>query len=419
MLLRFGVSNYLSIKDRQELSMVASSSLKDDESGLIIAESLKDRLVPAAIVYGANASGKTSILTAFSTMCRTILLSHSMLAPQQATGALPFALDPESLEKPTTFDVDFVMHGQRYSYNFAMTAKTVVSEEFVAYPRGRPQLWFSRIEQNFDFGKGMTGRNRVIADLVRPNSLFFSAANQNDHDLLSPVARFFYSAPILWGASALPARTRRYAFQDEIDERAIQFLDQIGSGIVGQKIMGEGSDRFNTEEAATLSSLSSLLGGTEVGQSKRNLQFAHLGKSGKRVYFHIDQESSGTRRLLELLPEIYRSLDTGALLVVDELDASLHTKACEAILGLFSSPKTNPYGAQLVATTHDTNLLRSPLLRRDQIWFTEKNTEGATELYPLSDFRSRQTDNFEQGYLQGRYGAIPFAGSARELIESM
>jgi hypothetical protein len=103
-------------------------------------------------------------------------------------------------------------------------------------------------------------------------------------------------------------------------------------------------------------------------------------------------------------------------MVVDELDASLHTQACEALLALFASPKTNPKGAQLIATTHDTNLLRSPLLRRDQVWFTEKDGEGATHLYPLTDFRTRKGDNLERGYLQGRYGAIPFAGSPADII---
>ena len=116
---------------------------------------------------------------------------------------------------------------------------------------------------------------------------------------------------------------------------------------------------------------------------------------------------------------MFRALDEGTLLVIDESDASLHTQACEAVLALFSSATTNPKGAQLIATTHDTNLLRSPLLRRDQIWFTEKDAEGATHLYPLTDIRTRKGDNLEKGYLQGRYGAIPFAGPISDLISSV
>ncbi len=103
-------------------------------------------------------------------------------------------------------------------------------------------------------------------------------------------------------------------------------------------------------------------------------------------------------------------------MIVDELDESLHTAACEALLALFMSPKTNPKGAQLIATTHDTNLLRCPSLRRDQVWFTEKDTEGVTHLYPLTDFHTRKGDNLERGYLQGRYGAVPFSGSLADII---
>jgi AAA15 family ATPase/GTPase len=146
------------------------------------------------------------------------------------------------------------------------------------------------------------------------------------------------------------------------------------------------------------------------------IQLAHKGRDGSVVFLDLDSESAGTRRLLMLLGGVFSALDQGAPLLVDELDASLHTQACEAVLRLFCSPETNPLGAQIIATTHDTNLLRSPVLRRDQIWFTEKDAEGATHLYPLTDIRTRKGDNFEKGYLQGRYGAIPFAGQIPDLV---
>ena len=128
------------------------------------------------------------------------------------------------------------------------------------------------------------------------------------------------------------------------------------------------------------------------------------------------RESAGTRRLLQILYDCFHALDNGTLLVIDEIDVSLHTQACEAILYLFSEPKINTKGAQLIATTHDTNLLRSPYLRRDQIWLTEKNAGGATELYSLADIKTRGEDNFELGYLQGRYGAVPFTGPVSDLF---
>jgi AAA15 family ATPase/GTPase len=146
------------------------------------------------------------------------------------------------------------------------------------------------------------------------------------------------------------------------------------------------------------------------------VKLSHINRYGNSVEFDFEDESDGTRRLFSLLVHIFRALDTGATIFIDELSASLHTLAGEALLALFSSPTTNPKGAQLIATTHDTNLLRSSLLRRDQIWFTEKDREGSTHLYPLTDIRTRKGDNIERGYLQGRYGAIPFAGSAIDLV---
>ena len=121
----------------------------------------------------------------------------------------------------------------------------------------------------------------------------------------------------------------------------------------------------------------------------------------------MERESAGTRRLLIVLGLAYQALDGGLTLCVDELDASLHTQASEAVLQLFCSQESNPKGAQLIATTHDANLLKSSVLRRDQIWFTEKDSEGATHLYPLTDIRTRKGDDIRRGYLQGRYGAVP------------
>ena len=147
---------------------------------------------------------------------------------------------------------------------------------------------------------------------------------------------------------------------------------------------------------------------SNVESRQIGIELGHRGRDGKPVYFDLDRESAGTRRLLVTLGFAFRALDEGTALVIDELDASLHTHASEAVLKLFCSPETNAKGAQLVATTHDTSLMATALLRRDQLWFSEKGADGATQLYPLSDIRTRKGDNIERGYLQGRYGAVPF-----------
>ena len=231
MLLRFGVSNYLSIKDRQELSLIASS-LKDDESGLITPPAkVKERVLPTAVIYGANASGKSNVVKAFEFMRHFALYSHSRGEPGRPTGVTPFALDPEWANKPSEFDIDFVAGGQRFAYSFSVSGTVVETEELVAYPHGRPQLWFSRKGQEFSFGKSLTGRNRVIADLVRDNSLFLSAAAQNDHEMLKGVVGFFDTVPTIVGVEIV--EPRKGDQQEKLDERIIKFLSELNSGIVG------------------------------------------------------------------------------------------------------------------------------------------------------------------------------------------
>ena len=200
----------------------------------------------------------------------------------------------------------------------------------------------------------------------------------------------------------------------------IEFLNKIGTGVVGYRRneteLSEKERAFHRKIATVIRELSEVP--VEVGLESRKqirIELAHKSRDGQPVYFELERESAGTRRLLILLGLAFGALDEGAPLVVDELGASLHTFASEAVLALFCSPDTNPKGAQLVATTHDTNLLKSPTLRRDQIWFAEKNEQGATQVYPLTDIRTRKGDNLELGYLQGRYGAIP-AASPRPTI---
>jgi AAA15 family ATPase/GTPase len=145
----------------------------------------------------------------------------------------------------------------------------------------------------------------------------------------------------------------------------------------------------------------------------QNPLVAQLGRSnfdGEIEFFDLQDESTVTIRLLSFLGPIFKALDAGTVVIVDEIDTSLHTLACEQIIALFQSPKTNPKGAQLIATTHDTNLLNPDTLRRDQVWFTEKDETGSTRLYPLTDYKPRKAENLERGYLQGRYGGIPFLG---------
>ena len=415
MLLRFGVSNRLSMRDRQELSLTASS-LKDPIEGLIdCPSSPSGSVLPAALIYGANASGKTNFIDSLRVMREMVLNSHNKGEPGGGVPLRqPFALDPENAGSPTRFDIDFVMDGVRYHYGFEASDEAFLSEWLYAFPKAHRRMLFEREGDEFHFGRSLGGQNKTIATLVRPNSLFVSAAAQNDHEQLSGVYAYFRSIRGVDGTGVPGDEASSYFVQEEPDDRVIDFLAKIGTGIIEYRReeyeVPEEYRAFRREiEAPARRMLNrSVSSNIDIVDKRTAIEFGHRGHDGDPVFLSVDRESAGTRRLLVVLDLVFRALDEGVTLCVDELDASLHTHAAEAVLALFCSKDTNPRGAQLIATTHDTNLMRSRVLRRDQVWLAEKDAGGATRLYPLTDIRTRSGDDFSKGYLQGRYGAVPF-----------
>ena len=413
MILRFGVSNHLSIRDSQELSFV-TSSLKDESAGLIDCSAAPNgSLLPAAVIYGPNASGKSNLINAIHTMCSMVLTSQTKGEPGGGVPRHPFKLDPACSQMPSRFDIDVVVEGVRHHYGFKASSKAFESEWLYAFPKSQRRTLFERDGDEFRFGRGLRGQNNDIAGLTRPNSLYLSAAAQNSHEQLSRIFGFFRSMLGVRGVAVHSGMASGQLTKQGMDSRVIDFLKNINTGVITYRRketeLPEEVRTANQEIFAVLKRVVGPRGDFEMdlGDKHVTIELAHQGRDGEVVYLELDRESAGTRRLLILLGLAYKALDKGRPLYIDELDASLHTQASAAVLKLFCSPETNPKGAQLIATTHDTNLLESSVLRRDQVWFTEKDSEGATQLYPLIDIRTRKGDNIERGYLQGRYGAVP------------
>jgi len=431
-LLRFGIENHLSIRDRQELSLVSAKAIKDKDDHLIpCAASPSGFVVPVAVIYGANASGKSNWVDGFTFFRNSILYSQTRGEPGAPIARRPFLLDRAKQEDSTAFEATFTIGDVRYDYGFVADDTSFTEEWLYSTPKGRRVKLFERETGTFSFGRALRGQNAAIADLTRENSLFLSAAAQNSHDDLMQAYIYFQSARTDLTISASTIDLSEL-FSGGLDDRIVRFIGGLDTGICTYRCEESAEDDREKNMVESLydavsgvltrefpkANTSALMQGFQQGYalSRLKIELGHKAESGSVIYLNISHESSGTRRLLLLLHHAFKALDQGSLLIVDELDTSLHTQACEAIIALFSSRDTNPKGAQLVATTHDTNLLRSPMLRRDQIWFTEKDEGGATHLYPLSDFKVRKEDNLEKGYLQGRFGAIPFAGSALALF---
>jgi hypothetical protein len=346
-------------------------------------------------------------------MREAVLESQRNWIPNGGVPRTPFALDVISPFAPSLFAVDVLLGEVRYEYGFTVDSERVLEEWLYAYPRGRKQEWFTRDSTRsveFAFSRSLPGENRAISALTRSNSLFLSAAAQNNHEQLMPVYNWF--AEKLW---IVDDNTRssmeQYAVElcrDEQDRESLLAL--LASADLGVTDIEFAEGGFAPEGPGLLGAF----GGPGAADPFRAfVQTPHVrlwhsaGDTGLNVALPFEQESRGTRTLFGLLGILIWGLDNGSTVAVDELDQSLHSHLARQIVARFMSPAGNPGGAQLLFNTHDTNLLSEDLLRRDQVWFTEKTSDGATRLYPLTDFRARKLENLERGYLQGRYGAVP------------
>lgn len=412
MLIQLRVENHRSLCEEQTLSLVAANLGDKDDARLVRSKGLGEALLPVVALYGANASGKSNVIGALAFMQTAVQDSHRLWDPNGGTPREPFALS-KKVEEPSLFEVDFLVKDVRYRYGFVIGADKIEEEWLFAWPRGKKQTWFEREGTKFQFGKHLRGENETIRALTRGNSLFLSAAAQNNHAMLLPVSEWFsgrllvrkspsnlmFLAGRAAGMLELSRTMTGAAWGDSYFRAVLSLLQAADTGIVD----------FRLDDLAR-----SGQSGAGPTAHRNKLWFRHKAEDEHRAWLPLEAESQGTVMLLHLATQVTMILWAGGVLCVDELDASLHPMLALELLRLFQDPERNPLGAQLVFTTHDTNLLGGvsgePPLRRDQIWFTEKDQAGATRLYPLTDFHPRKEENLERGYLQGRYGAIPFLG---------
>lgn len=414
MLLDFRVKNFRSLRDEQTLSLVAAKDKSLQElntmpSGIKAAPTL----LRSVAIYGPNAGGKSNLIKALQYMRAVVAESASVMQPGQTFNVQPFRLDALSVAQPTEFDISFVLDGVRHQYGFELTAQRVTREYLLVYKAFKPQQWFERHydaasgKDVYDFGVGLKGPKSVWEGATRPNALFLSMAVQLNSEQLQPVFAWFVNQLAIFNEiTPLGQHFSVDMLRKPEGKRAIcDFLTSADISIsdievVTRKVSGQA---VHFDMAA---------GKTEVRneeQEVNELLFHHVTEQGKAV-FSLGDESMGTRNLLFLTGPVLDILNKGMVLVVDELDSSLHPLLVRRLVELFQNPVVNKKGAQLIFTTHDTSLLDPDLFRRDQIWFVEKDRDQASKLYPLSDFSPRKNEALERGYLMGRYGALPFLG---------
>ncbi|PSM43911.1 hypothetical protein C6Y14_09515 [Streptomyces dioscori] len=392
MLLRFRVANVRSLRDEQELSFVES---EDEASGAVRPVELAgDRSVgvlPLIGIFGANASGKSNVLTAMVDMRTAVLNSYARWASYDGIPRSVFALDPKGHSEPSFFEVDLVMDGVRWTYGFELGGTRVEAEWLHSYPRGHRQVWLDRDASRAEVYEWPGSRVKDRAQLVRrtrPNALLLSTAGTDNHPQLSPLFHWFRRN--LWLINPEDERGQREAF-------------------TRQELSGARARRI--EELLRVADLG--ITGTELvddGKGRSTVKLVHRSTTGE-VAFDWQAESLGTRSWFALLGPLLLALDEGAVLLVDELDASLHPRFAAEVVRLFHDPYSNPNGAQLVFTSHDPSVLTTPsggrLLEPGQVWLTEKDKDGATDLYPLTAASPGEGEDLMKSYLAGAFGAVP------------
>jgi AAA15 family ATPase/GTPase len=428
MLVEFSVENYRSIQEKQTLSMVAADDETMLDSNTFSVPNNDDlRLVTSTAIYGPNASGKSNLLKAMQVLKNLVIKSASRMQIGDKLPIEPFRLNSETAKKPSSFEVIFIHDDIRYEYGVSLNRERVFEEWLIAYPNEVQQNWFSREYlpddpkfqpdegYKWSFCKGLKGEKKRIQRFVRSNSLFISHAAQNNHPQLKEVFDFFQDEINMISLTEGPLVTE-YNSSIRICEKDNKFHEQIVNLLI-EADTGISNIRFERESIDDNIQLlvQDFLKEFEDIKDANTLEIDFMkvitihkmNDSNSEIELAIDDESAGTKRLFYIAGYLLWVLEYGKVLIIDELDRSLHPVLSKALLKMFNDPEINKNNAQLIFTTHDTTLLDSELFRPDQIWFTEKDN-SMTKLYSLFDFRPREDESLQKGYLLGRYGAIPF-----------
>lgn len=403
MIIEFSVANFLSFKDKVTFSMLANNSDGLNDNYI---EVNNRKVLKTSAIYGANASGKTNLFKIL-TIVISMLRNSNYINVNSKLPIVPFNFDKDMAKKPSEFEIRFIASGVRYVYGFIADTTNVYEEYLYYYPKGRETKIFDRTKINdYSFPQGDERRLNDIATKNTPNKFFIATATNWNYEKTEIPYRFLTEdIGTFNNLAALRDMSLREYLKDskELKDFALEFLKKADFNIKDYKVL-----ETDVPEDVLAAIPDFIKIGMNIPQKPKtfNAVFKHIGNDLELSY---EEESMGTQIVFCFIPFIMDALNNKKVVIVDELDKSLHPYLVEMIVGMFNDPDINKSGAQLIFNTHDTNLLKLNILRRDQIWFTEKDdSNGISDLYPLSDFSVRKTENVEKGYMLGRYGAVPF-----------
>lgn len=416
MLIQFSVKNFTSFKDKQVFSMEAGTGDENIEN-IINAD---ERILKSTALYGANASGKTNLIKAFSAAIMMIRLSNNRQPGEKLMQMEPFAFDDKTKNEPCEFEFIFYANNNKYVYGFKADKDKVYEEYLYQYFSAKATRIFERTNCNeYKFLQVDEGKLNSIKDQNLDNKLFLATATTWNYEKTK--------APYLWFAQLIDTYSGGMLLNDfvlesynkdesmELKKFTLKLLEEADI-IIKDFNVDVVEHELDNNMAMFIKSLNIPAQLAPQKQRDVNIIMTHEiidDNNHKKEYsINYNNESSGTQILFSMAPILKQVFENGKIIIIDELERSLHPSLVEMIIKFFHNPEINKGNAQLIFNTHDTNLLSLDLFRRDQIWFAEKDPKkGATELYPLDDFSVRKTENIQKGYLNGRYGAIPFVAT--------
>ncbi len=423
MLIQFSVGNYRSFNEIVTLSMVAANITAkvkdlDEDNTFPIHNNLK--LIKSAAIYGANASGKSNLIQALDFMRQFVLNSARESMSADPIGVEQFRLSTLTEGEPSFFEVIFFLDEKRYRYGFEADNRKIHSE-WLYHANVKETRLFLRKNNKIEMSKLFRKEGKGLSEFTRDNALFLSVVDQWNGPIAKNILGWFKRVGLISGLEDAGYRTftiERIFKGGKFSEAIKAFVKQMDLGISDLHV-----ERVNISEDTLPSGMPQELKNLILDKT----DFTHIITTAHKKYnedmkpvlqenFNLEQnESEGTQKVFSLAGPILDTLITGRVLIVDELDARLHPLITCSIIQLFNSA-ANSNNAQLIFATHDTNLLNNKLFRRDQIWFTEKNKFGATDLYSLVEYKVRNDASFEKDYITGKYGAIPYLGDIQSLV---
>ena len=440
MLIRFSVENFLSFCDEVEFSMLAGNGRKHPQHIIKPNKPNNLRVLKAGVIYGANAAGKSNLVKAMAYARERILRGAR---PNQRLPFNPYRFSKECLNKPSTFKFEFSIGDSSYAYGFSLDATRIheewlyeitASSERPIFERETSQKNDTKIDFNIKFeNNDDEDFLRFTARGTRPNQLFLTETIERNMKHFAGIYDWFrHALVIIYPDSKRKGLSLDFMAEDNFKQRFGKLLRQFDTGIAGielqpieldneptlqpivEEIRQDMFDFADSEPDGIAIPFDAPTGqkylffasdGGEI-QSWKMMTVHEVEGQDTPIYMEVSEESDGTQRLFDIIPGLMELMEGEKVFIIDELDRSLHPKLTRSILELFLQVQGSK--SQLIVTTHESSLLDLDLLRRDEVWFIEKSVDGKSEAYSLEEYTPRHDKNIRKGYLQGRYGALPF-----------